>query len=132
LDGALDPGGDDHGSCLAAYLAEPDHLLVEMVDHDLGFGPDRVIVGHKPPIGVRDVDQAVVSLDTQPLQRRPVTDPAWTETYARLPSPLLAIRLPARNATRVMSLKWQQFFSEWAHGGQERGGGGVEECDHAQ
>ena len=36
--------GDHHRSRLSADLLEADHLLVEVVDHDLGLQPDGVAV----------------------------------------------------------------------------------------
>ncbi len=44
LDGPLDAAGDHHGPRLAADLAGRQHLLVEVVDHDLGLEPDGVVV----------------------------------------------------------------------------------------
>jgi hypothetical protein len=44
LDGPLDAVGHHHGPGLAADLVLGDHLLVEVVDHDLGLEPDRVLV----------------------------------------------------------------------------------------
>ena len=76
LDRALDPGGDDHGPRLPADLAEADHLLMEMIDHDLGFEPDRMVValdimaqlllrplGVEFGVGLDRLDQAVIALD---------------------------------------------------------------------
>ena len=34
----------DHRPRLAADLVQREHLLVEVVDHDLGLQPDRVVV----------------------------------------------------------------------------------------
>ncbi len=44
LDGALDAAGDHHRPRLAADLLLGEHLLVEVVDHDLGLQPDGVVV----------------------------------------------------------------------------------------
>ena len=44
LDGPLDAAGHDHRAGLAADLVQRQHLLVEMVDHDLGLQPDGVVV----------------------------------------------------------------------------------------
>ena len=44
LDRALDAAGHDHRPGLAADLVQGEHLLVEVVDHDLGLQPDRVVV----------------------------------------------------------------------------------------
>ena len=44
LDGTLDAAGHHHGPGLPADLAGGQHLLVEVVHHDLGFQLDRVIV----------------------------------------------------------------------------------------
>ena len=43
-DGSLNPAGHHHGPRLAAYLALGDHLLVEVVHHDLGLEPNGVLV----------------------------------------------------------------------------------------
>ena len=44
LDGALDAARHHHRPRLAADLVQAEHLLVEVVDHDLGLEPDRVVV----------------------------------------------------------------------------------------
>ena len=44
LDRALDPVGDHHRPRLAADLVLGQHLLVEVVHHDLGLEADRVVV----------------------------------------------------------------------------------------
>ena len=44
LDRALDPVGDHHRPRLSVDLALGDHLVVEVVDHDLGLEADRVLV----------------------------------------------------------------------------------------
>ena len=44
LDRQLDAVGHDHRARLAADLVLGQHLLVEVVDHDLGLQADRVIV----------------------------------------------------------------------------------------
>ena len=44
LDGPLDAAGDDHGSRLAVDLSLAEHLLVEMIHHDLGLLPDGMLV----------------------------------------------------------------------------------------
>ena len=44
LDGALDAVGDHHGPRLAADLALREHLVVEVVHHDLGLEADGVVV----------------------------------------------------------------------------------------
>ena len=50
LDRTLDAIADHHCPCLTADLALGDHLLVEMIHHDLGFKPDGVVVAfHIPP-----------------------------------------------------------------------------------
>jgi hypothetical protein len=49
LDRPLDAAGDHHGPGLAADLLQADHLLLEMVDHDLGLQPDRVLVALDVP-----------------------------------------------------------------------------------
>ena len=41
---ALDTAGDDHRPGLAADLVQRQHVVVEVVDHDLGLEPDRVVV----------------------------------------------------------------------------------------
>ena len=43
-DGALNAARDHHGPRLPAYLAKPDHLLVEVVHHDFGLQADGVLV----------------------------------------------------------------------------------------
>ncbi len=76
LDGALDAAGDDHGPRLAADLAQGDHLLVEVIDHDLGLQADGVVVRLDVaaqlllrPLGVElrivldRLDQLVVAVD---------------------------------------------------------------------
>ena len=76
LDGPLDAAGDHHRPRLAADLVERDHLLVEVVDHDLGLEPDGVVVALDVaaqlllrPLGVELrvaldlLDQLVVALD---------------------------------------------------------------------
>ena len=44
LDRALDSVGDHHRPRLSVDLALEDHLVLEVVDHDLGLEPDRVLV----------------------------------------------------------------------------------------
>ena len=44
LDRALDAARHDHRPRLAADLVQRQHLLVEVVDHDLGLEPDGVVV----------------------------------------------------------------------------------------
>ena len=44
LERSLDARADDHRAGLAADLVEREHLLVEVVDHDLGLDADRVVV----------------------------------------------------------------------------------------
>jgi hypothetical protein len=44
LDRPLDAAGDHHRPRLPADLAGGQHLLVEVVHHDLGLEPDRVLV----------------------------------------------------------------------------------------
>ena len=44
LDCSLNAAGDDHCTCLAPYLAGSHHLLVKVIDHDLGFESDGVVV----------------------------------------------------------------------------------------
>ena len=44
LDRPLDAARHDHGPCLAADLVEGQHLLVEVVHHDLGLEADGVLV----------------------------------------------------------------------------------------
>ena len=44
LDRAFDPVGDHHRPRLAADLVLGQHLLVEVVHHDLGLEADRVVV----------------------------------------------------------------------------------------
>ena len=44
LDRPLDAAGHDHGPRLAADLVQRHHLLVEVVDHDLGLEADGVVV----------------------------------------------------------------------------------------
>ena len=44
LDRPLDAAGDHHRPRLSADLPGGHHLLVEVVDHDLGFEPDCVVV----------------------------------------------------------------------------------------
>jgi len=44
LDGTLDAVRDDHRTCLATDLVECEHLLVEVVNHDLSLEPDGVVV----------------------------------------------------------------------------------------
>ena len=44
LDGALDAARHHHGARLAADLAGREHLIVKMIDHDLGLEVDRVVV----------------------------------------------------------------------------------------
>ena len=44
LDRPLDAAGHDHRAGLAADLVQREHLLVEVIDHDLGLEPDRVVV----------------------------------------------------------------------------------------
>ena len=43
LDRALDAVGDHHRPCRAADLVLRQHLVVEVVDHDLGLEADRVV-----------------------------------------------------------------------------------------
>src|SRR5580765_2092245 len=48
LDGTLDAAANDHGARLAADLIEGQHLLVEMIHHNLGLEPDRMVMAlHK-------------------------------------------------------------------------------------
>ena len=76
LDGALDAAGDHHRPRLAADLVQREHLLVEVVHHDLGLEPDRVVVALDVaaqlllrPLGVElgvaldRLDQPVVAVD---------------------------------------------------------------------
>ena len=49
LDGALDAAGDHHRPRLAADLVLGQHLLVEVIDHDLGLEADRVVVALDVP-----------------------------------------------------------------------------------
>src|SRR5207247_7899880 len=49
LDRPLDTARDHHRPRLAPKLAKPDHLFVEVIDHDLGFEPDRVLVALNVP-----------------------------------------------------------------------------------
>src|SRR5207245_1399601 len=50
LDRPLDPACDHRRPCLPADLAQPNHLLMEVVDHDLGLEPDGMLVAlHIPP-----------------------------------------------------------------------------------
>src|SRR5205814_1079925 len=44
LNGPFDATRDDHGSRLAADLLESYHLLKEVIDHDFGLEPDRVLM----------------------------------------------------------------------------------------
>ena len=44
LDGPLDAARDHHRPRLPADLPGGEHLLVEVVHHDLGLEPDRVVV----------------------------------------------------------------------------------------
>jgi hypothetical protein len=44
LDSPLDAAADDHRPRLSADLSGRHHLLVEVVDHDLGLEPDGVLV----------------------------------------------------------------------------------------
>ena len=44
LDRPLDAAGHHHRPRLAADLVQRQHLLVEVVHHDLGLEPDRVVV----------------------------------------------------------------------------------------
>ena len=91
LNGPLDPGGDDHGPRLAADLVQCQHLLVEMIDHDLGFQPDRMVValdimaqllgralGIELRVGINGLDQPVVTVDrrvvAQHVQDEPLLD----------------------------------------------------------
>ena len=76
LDRPLDAAGHDHRPRLAADLVQREHLLVEVVDHDLGLEPDGVVVALDVaaqlllrPLGVELrvaldlLDQLVVALD---------------------------------------------------------------------
>jgi hypothetical protein len=45
LDRALDAARHHHRARLAADLVQRQHLLVEVIDHDLGLEPHRVVVG---------------------------------------------------------------------------------------
>ena len=76
LDGPLDAAGHHHRPRLAADLVQRHHLLVEVVDHDLGLEPDRVVVALDVaaqlllrPLGVElrvaldRLDQLVVAVD---------------------------------------------------------------------
>ena len=76
LDGALDAARHHHRPRLAADLLQRQHLLVEVIDHDLGLEPDRVVVALDVaaqlllrPLGVElrialdRLDQPVVALD---------------------------------------------------------------------
>ena len=76
LDRPLDAAGDDHRPGLAADLVQREHLLVEVVDHDLGLEPDGVVVALDVaaqlllgPLGVElrvvfdRLDQLVVAVD---------------------------------------------------------------------
>src|SRR4030095_1073503 len=50
LDRSFDTARDHHRPRLAPKLAKPDHLFVEVIDHDLGFEPNGVLVAlHVPP-----------------------------------------------------------------------------------
>ena len=44
LDGPLDAAGHHHRPRLAADLVQGEHLLVEVIHHDLGLEADRVVV----------------------------------------------------------------------------------------
>ena len=44
LDRSFDAAGDHHRTRLPADLAEPQHLFVEVVHHDLGLEPDGMFV----------------------------------------------------------------------------------------
>ena len=76
LDGALDAARHDHRARLSADLAEGQHLLVKVIDHDLGLEPDRVVVALDVaaqlllrPLGVElgvvldRLDQPVIAVD---------------------------------------------------------------------
>ena len=76
LDRALDAARHHHRPRLAADLVQRQHLLVEVVDHDLGLEPDRVVValdvaaqlllgalGVELRIALDRLDQPVVALD---------------------------------------------------------------------
>ena len=45
LDGPVNAAGHDHGPRCAADLAVRDHLVVEMVDHDLRLFADGMVMG---------------------------------------------------------------------------------------
>ena len=91
LDRPLDAAGDHHRPGLAADLLQAHHLLVEVVDHDLGLQPDRVVVALDVlaqlllgPLGVElrvvfdRLDQLVVARDRrvalQHIQDEPLLD----------------------------------------------------------
>ena len=48
-DGAVHTAGDHHRPGLAADLVEGEHLVVEVIDHDLGLEPDGVLVALDVP-----------------------------------------------------------------------------------
>jgi hypothetical protein len=44
LDGPLDAAGHHHRPRLTADLVQAENLLVEVIDHDLGLEPDRMVM----------------------------------------------------------------------------------------
>ena len=88
LDGALDARCHHHRAGLAADLVQRQHLLVEMIDHDLDLAADRMVIaldivpqflggalGVEFRVGVDGLDQPVIAVDRRVIAQHIEDEP---------------------------------------------------------
>ena len=118
LERALDARADDHRARLAADLVQGEHLLVEVVDHDLGLDADRVVVALdvvaellacpldvELRVGLDGLDEPVVAVDRR-VAREHVEDEALLDRLLHrvgVERPVLRRRRPSSNGSPKIS-----------------------------